>query len=178
MRPDCWITFKRFGPILPKNEPSKIWFCWRHHPGPQRLRKGSPERPQAPQVGEFFGAFRLQEGSDDGVLKLASFKLNYVSPENHKIGKSGWWKWREKVEFGGEKQASRCFCWMKMNRFDTNFKMERSKKWDDSQKLPKMAEKAFWKKLGRSRKSIQFGKLDQKSLFFIWFFIDYGQKTL
>ena len=26
-------------------------------------------------------------------------------------------------------------------------------------------------------KSIQFGKLDQKSLFFIWFFIDNGQKT-
>ena len=34
----------------------------------------------------------------------------------------------EKVEFGGEKRASRIFCWMKMNRFNTNFKMERSKK--------------------------------------------------
>ena len=33
-----------------------------------------------------------------------------------------------------------------------------------------MAEKIFWKNLGRSRKSIQFGKLDQKSLFFVWFF--------
>ena len=33
----------------------------------------------------------------------------------------------EKVEFGGEKRASRIFCWMKMNRFNTNFKMERSK---------------------------------------------------
>ena len=27
---------------------------------------------------------------------LASFKLSYVSPENHKIGKSGWWKWGRK----------------------------------------------------------------------------------
>ena len=37
---------------------------------------------------------------------LASFKLSYVSPENHKIGKSGWWKlgrksgvWRRKTGF-------------------------------------------------------------------------------
>ena len=37
--------------------------------------------------------------------------------------------------------------------------------------------KDFLKNLGRNRKSIQFGKLDQKSLFFIWFFIDNGQKT-
>ena len=35
------------------------------------------------------------------------------------------------------------------------------------EKGPKMAEKIFWKILGRTRKSIQFGKLDQKSLFFI-----------
>ena len=41
-------------------------------------------------------------------------------------------------------------------------------------KLPK---RFFEKILGGSRKSIQFGKLDQKSLFFIWFFIDNGQKT-
>ena len=34
----------------------------------------------------------------------------------------------EKVEFGGEKWASRIFCWMKMDRFDANFDMERSKK--------------------------------------------------
>ena len=33
-----------------------------------------------------------------------------------------------KVEFGGEKRAARIFCWMKMNRFDANFNMERSKK--------------------------------------------------
>ena len=40
------------------------------------------------------------------LLKLASFKLSYVSPENHKIGKSGWWKlgrksgvWRRKTGF-------------------------------------------------------------------------------
>ena len=68
----------------------------------------------------------------------------------------------EKVEFGGEKRASRIFCWMKMNRFDTNFKMERSKKLYIGEKGPKIAEKVFWKILGRSRKSIQFGKLDQK----------------
>ena len=37
---------------------------------------------------------------------LASFKLSYVSPENDKIGKSGWWKlgrksgvWRRKTGF-------------------------------------------------------------------------------
>ena len=27
---------------------------------------------------------------------LGSFKLSYVSPENHKIGKMGWWKMEEK----------------------------------------------------------------------------------
>ena len=37
--------------------------------------------------------------------------------------------------------------------------------------------KDFLNFFGRTRKSIQFGKLDQKSLFFIWFFIDNGQKT-
>ena len=31
--------------------------------------------------------------------------------------------------------------------------------------------------MGRTRKSIQCGKLDQKSVFFIWFSIDNGQKT-
>ena len=44
------------------------------------------------------------EGDDDHdyvfdcnkVMMLASFKLSYVSPENHKIGKSGWWKWGRK----------------------------------------------------------------------------------
>ena len=41
-----------------------------------------------------------------------------------------------------------------------------------------MAEKLFGKILGRSQKSIQFGKLDQKSLFFIWLFIDNGKKTI
>ena len=41
----------------------------------------------------------------------------------------------------------------------------------------KNGRKDFFLILGRSRKSIQFGKLDQKSLFFIWFFIDNGQKT-
>ena len=41
-----------------------------------------------------------------GVDILASFKLSYVTPENHKIGKSGWWKlgrksgvWRPKTGF-------------------------------------------------------------------------------
>ena len=34
----------------------------------------------------------------------------------------------EKIEFGGGKWASGIFCWMKMNRFSTNFKMERSTK--------------------------------------------------
>ena len=42
----------------------------------------------------------------------------------------------------------------------------------------KWAKRFFEKKLGRGRKSIQFGKLDQKSLFFIWFFIVDGQKTI
>ena len=39
-------------------------------------------------------------------FKLASFKLSYVSPENDKIGKMGWWKlgrksgvWRPKTGF-------------------------------------------------------------------------------
>ena len=84
----------------------------------------------------------------------------------------------EKLEFGGGKRASRIFRWMKIDVFDTNFDMERSKKWDDSEKGPKMAKNIFWNLFGRIRKSIQFGKLDQKSLFFILFFIAYGQKTL
>ena len=62
------------------------------------------------------------------VPYLASFKLSYVSPENDKIEKMDDGNGEEKVEFGGEKRASRIFCWMKMNRFSTNFKMERSKK--------------------------------------------------
>ena len=84
----------------------------------------------------------------------------------------------EKVEFGGEKRASRIFRLMKIDVLRSIFNLERSKKWDIGEKRPKMAEKIFWKILGRSRKSIQFGKLDQKSLFFIWFFIVDGQKTL
>ena len=72
--------------------------------------------------------------------------------------------WRRKTGFG-------FFCWMKMNRFNMNFNMERSNTWDDSEKRPKIAKKIFCKILGRFRKSIQFGKLDQKSLFFILFFI-------
>ena len=41
-----------------------------------------------------------------GPPGLASFKVSYVSPENHKIGKSGWWRmgekngvWRRKTGF-------------------------------------------------------------------------------
>ena len=40
------------------------------------------------------------------VATLGSFKLSYVSPENHKIGKMGWWKlgrksgvWKRKTGF-------------------------------------------------------------------------------
>ena len=49
----------------------------------------------------------------------------------------------EKVEFGGEKRASRIFCWMKMNRFNTNFNMERPKKYDIGEKRPKIAKNIF-----------------------------------
>ena len=30
------------------------------------------------------------------LKKLASYKLSYVSPENHKIEKNGWWEWGRK----------------------------------------------------------------------------------
>ena len=59
---------------------------------------------------------------------LGSSKLSYVSPENDKIEKMDDENGGEKVEFGGGKRASRIFCWMKMNRFHTNFKMEGSNK--------------------------------------------------
>ena len=59
--------------------------------------------------------------------RLASFELNYVSPENHKIeqiyDKSG----KSKVKFGGEKQASRIFCLQKVDVLNLNFNMEKSK---------------------------------------------------
>ena len=86
--------------------------------------------------------------------------------------------WGEKVELGGENRASRIVRLMKIDVLRSIFNLERSKKLDNSEKGPKMAEHIFCKFFGRSRKSIQFGKLDQKSLFFTWFLIDYGQKTL
>ena len=49
----------------------------------------------------------------------------------------------EKVEFGGEKRASRILCWMKVNRFNTNFHMQGSKISDISEKRQKMAENIF-----------------------------------
>ena len=49
------------------------------------------------------------------IQELGSFKLSYVSLENDKIEKVGGGSWGEKVEFGGEKRASRIFRWMKMN---------------------------------------------------------------
>ena len=103
-------------------------------------------------------------------MYLGSFKLSYVGPENHKIGKMGWWKlgrkrgvWRRKTGFENfSLNENWCF------EVDLQFgEVEKMIYW---RKRPKMAEKIFWKNLGRSRKSIQFGKLDQKSLFFIWFF--------
>ena len=43
---------------------------------------------------------------DQVHINLGTFKLSYVSPENHKIGKMGWWKlgrksgvWRPKTGF-------------------------------------------------------------------------------
>ena len=61
-------------------------------------------------------------------VNLGSFKLSYVSPENDKIGKSGWWKLGRIVEFGGEKQASRIFVLMKIYILRSIFNLERSKK--------------------------------------------------
>ena len=49
----------------------------------------------------------------------------------------------EKMEFGSKKRASRIFRWMKIDVFNANFDMERSKKLDNSEKGPKMAEKIF-----------------------------------
>ena len=49
---------------------------------------------------------------------------------------------------GGEKWASRFFCWMKMNRLSTNFDMERSKLWNVSEKRPKMTKNIFQRKSG------------------------------
>ena len=49
----------------------------------------------------------------------------------------------EKVEFGGEKRVSRIFCLMKMDVLRSNFNMERLKKLDNNENVPKMAEKFF-----------------------------------
>ena len=57
--------------------------------------------------------------------------------------KVGGGSWGEKVEFGGEKRASRIFCWMKMKVLRSIFNLERSKKSDNSEKGPKIAEKIF-----------------------------------
>ena len=108
---------------------------------------------------------------------LASFKLSYVSPENDKIGKNG------VVEVGEKKWSLEAKNGLR--EFFVEWKLMfwgRSLIWKGQKirYLRKRAEngrKDFLKKFGRSRKSIQFGKLDQKSLFFIWFFIDNGQKT-
>ena len=49
----------------------------------------------------------------------------------------------EKVEFGGEKRASRNFRLMKIDVLRSNFNLERSKNKDMCEKRPKMAEKIF-----------------------------------
>ena len=48
--------------------------------------------------------------------------------EATKLEKVGGENGGEKMELGGGKRASRFFCWMKMNRFNANFDMERSTK--------------------------------------------------
>ena len=77
---------------------------------------------------------------------------------------------KTKVEFGGEKRASRIFCWMKMTRFTTNFKMERSKKIRYWQKITENGRKGFLKFFGRIRKSIQFGQIGSKIIVFYMVF--------
>ena len=106
---------------------------------------------------------------DNGQKTYEKIRKNWIR-KTTKLEKWGGGSWGEKVEFGSEKRAWRIFRWMKIDVLRWIFNLERSKKWDDSEKRPKMAEKIFWKIFGRSRKSIKFGKLDQKSLFFICFF--------
>ena len=50
---------------------------------------------------------------------------------------------RYKMEFGGEKRASRIFRSMKIDVFDANFHMERSKKSDIVEKQLKSGHKYF-----------------------------------
>ena len=59
--------------------------------------------------------------------------------------KVGGGSWGEKVEFGGEKRASRIFRLMKIDVLRSIFNLERSKKYDIGEKGPKMAEKLFGK---------------------------------
>ena len=47
-------------------------------------------------VAEFSDEHQEHQYYDANSWRLGSFKLSYVSPENHKIGKSGWWRWRRK----------------------------------------------------------------------------------
>ena len=100
---------------------------------------------------------------------LGTSKLIYVGPDNHKIGDISeklkkYDKWEAKGGVG-EKRASRMFRLRKIYVFNTNFNMERSKK-------------IIWGFFNKVWKSIQFGRLDQKTLLFIWFFIVDGQKAI
>ena len=76
---------------------------------------------------------------------LASFKLSYVSPENHKIGKSGWWKWGEKKWSLEAKNGLReFFVWWKLMFWGRSLIWKGQKNNIIAKKGPKMAEKIFW----------------------------------
>ena len=54
--------------------------------------------------------FYVGPGPGRNNKHLASFKLSYVSPENHKIEKTDDENEKQKVEFGSEKTGFEIFC--------------------------------------------------------------------
>ena len=83
----------------------------------------------------------------------------------------------EKMEFGGEKQASRIFCWMKMKRFTTNFKMERSKNKILAKKGRKWP-KRFLKKIGWKSEIYPIWQIGSKIIVFHMAFYSLWSKNL
>ena len=71
----------------------------------------------------------------------------------------------KKWSLEAKRRASRTFRLRNNYVFNTNFNMERPKILNIIEKRPKIAKNVFLENFGKIWKSIQFGKLNQKSLF-------------
>ena len=109
------------------------------------------------------------------VPELASFKLSYVSPENHKIGKSGWWKlgrkswvWRRKTGFENfSLDENECFeVDLQFGKVNTNQALSKNvRKW------PKTISKNAYKKNEIYTIWQIVSKIADLYMVFMWFYI-------